>query len=44
MVLTKRQPPALSLETNMEVIKTAIHRLAARGWLQKGVNPVDSPC
>ncbi len=35
---------SLSLETNMEVIKTAIHRLAARGWLKKGVNPVDSPC
>ncbi len=44
MVLTKRQPPALSLETIMEVIKIAIHRMAARGWLQKGVNPVDSPC
>ncbi len=27
-----------------EVTKTAIHRLAARGWLQKGVNPIDSPC
>ncbi len=21
--------------------KTAVHRLAARGWLQKGVNPID---
>ncbi len=25
----------------MEVTKTAIHRLAARGWLQKGVSPID---
>ncbi len=33
-------PPAPSLETNTEVTKTAIHRLAARGWLQKGVSPI----
>ncbi len=32
------QPPALSLETNTEVTKTAIHRLAAGGWLQKGAH------
>ncbi len=43
-VFTKRQPPAPSSETNTEVTKTAIHRLAARGWLQKGVSPIDSPC
>ncbi len=43
-VTTKRQPPALSCETNTEVTKTAIHGLAAGGWLQKGVNPIDSPC
>ncbi len=42
--MTKRQPPALSREANKEVTKTAIHRLAAGGWLQKGVNPIDSPC
>ncbi len=41
---TKRQAPALSLEANTEVTKTAIHRLAAGGWLQKRVNPIDSPC
>ncbi len=34
---------SLSHETNTEVTKTAIHRLTARGWLQKGVNPIDSP-
>ncbi|KAL0148018.1 hypothetical protein M9458_056692, partial [Cirrhinus mrigala] len=28
-VLNKRQPPGLPLEANTEVIKTAIHRLAA---------------
>ncbi len=42
--MTKRQPPALSREANKEVTKTAIHRLAAGGLLQKGVNPIDSPC
>ncbi len=30
--------------TKKEVTKTAVHRLAARGWLQKGVSTVDSPC
>ncbi len=29
-----------SRETITEVTKTAIHRLAARGWLQKGINPM----
>ncbi len=43
-VAPKRQPPALSREANTEVTKTAIHRLAAGGWLQKGVNSIDSPC
>ncbi len=40
-VLPKRQPPALSHEANTEVTKTAIHQLAAGGWLQKGVNPTE---
>ncbi len=45
-VMTKRQPlsRALSREANTEVTKTAIHRLAAGGWLQKGVNPIDLKC
>ncbi len=43
-VYSKRQPRAPSRETNTEVTKTAINRLAARGWLQKWVNPIDSPC
>ncbi len=43
-VRSKRQPPAPSRETNTEVTKTAIHRLAARGWLQKEVSPIDLPC
>ncbi len=36
----KRQPPALFREANTEVTKTAIHGLAARGWLQNGVSPI----
>ncbi len=44
LVKIKWQPPAPSRETNTEVTKTAIHRLAAGGWLQKEVGPVDSPC
>ncbi len=43
-VLPKRQPPALSREANTEVTKTAIHQLAAGGWLQKGVNPTEKTC
>ncbi len=40
---TKRQPPAVSREANTDVTKTAIHRLATGGGLQKGVNPIDPP-
>ncbi len=39
-VFSKRQPPALSRETNTDVTRTAIHRLATRG----GLNPIDPPC
>ncbi len=38
---TSRAP---SRETKTEVTKTAIHRLATRGGLQKGVNPIDFAC
>ncbi len=40
-VRTKQQPPALSREANSDVTNTAFHRLAAEGWLQKGVSPID---
>ncbi len=33
----------LSRETNTDVTKTVIHRLATRGGLQKGVSPIDPP-
>ncbi len=37
------QHPALSREANTDVTKTVIHRLDARGVLQKGVNPINPP-
>ncbi len=42
-VTSKRQPPALSRETNTDVTKTAVHRLATRGGLKKGVDPIEPP-
>jgi len=40
-VPAKRHPPALSREANTDMTKSVIHRLAARGGLQTGVNHID---